>query len=282
MNTKKTLSTYLLLLPGAGFIFLFLSSAIVMTVLQSFGFFSITKESQFSFSYWKIVFDQQVVDSLLFSLKIGVGSAFGTLLFSYPLALFLRRKLFVRRILGPILKIPLFVPALVAAFLILNIIAYHGIVNEILVWLGIIKEPLRMIRDQFGWGVLLIQVWKNLPFQLLIISSSLEAIRNDIEDAARNLGAGYFALLRHVIIPLSIPGILVAVILIFIKTFGDFAVTKTAGPIYPVSIAVRMHTTATVFNEWNLAACIGVIIIVVALVFAAFYSRLAKIIQRTK
>lgn len=282
MKKKTRLSTYLLLLPGAGFIFFFLSAAVIMTVLQSVGFFSITQTSGFSLVYWKNLFDQQVIDSLLFSLKVGLSSAFGTLLFSYPLALFMRKTFFGRKALSSILKIPLFIPALVAAFLIINVIAYHGIFNEILVGLGIIKEPLRMLRDKWGINVLFIQIWKNLPFQLLIIASALETIRTDIEDAARNLGANYFAVVRHIIIPLSMPGILVAVILVFIMTFGDYAITKSAGPIYPTSLSVRMHTTAIMFQEWNRSACIGVLIIVVALVFVSLYSKVARIIQRTK
>ncbi len=282
MPTKNRLSTLLLLLPGAGFIFLFLAAAIFMTVLQSLGFFSLTQESRFTFDYWRNLFDRQVIDSFLFSLKVGVGSSFGTLLFSYPLALFMRKKFFGRKPLGSMLKIPLFVPALVAAFLIINLIAYHGMLNHILMALGLIKEPLRMLRDKFGWVVLFIQIWKNLPFQLLIISASLETIQTDIEDAARNLGANKLALVRYIIFPLSIPGILVAVILVFIKTFGDFAITSVAGPIYPVSISVRMYAAANMFQEWNRAAGIGVVIIVTALLFVWLYSRLAKMMQGQK
>ena len=282
MKKKTALSTYFLLLPGVGFIALFVSSSIVMTILQSLGFFSMTEASKFSLEHWKSFFNQEVLDSLLFSLKVGFGSAFGTLLFSYPLALFMRRNFFGKKSLSSLLKIPLFVPALVAAFLIVNTIAYHGMFNQILVKLGIIKEPLRLLRDKWGFGVLFIQIWKNLPFQLLIIASSVETIRTDIEDAAKNLGANYFNLLRYVIVPLSMPGVLVAVILVFIGTFGDYAITKTAGPIYPISLSVRMHTSATMFQEWNLAACIGVLIVVVALAIVAIYSKIARIIQRAQ
>jgi len=110
----------------------------------------------------------------------------------------------------------------------------------------------------------------------------METIRTDTEEAARNLGANYFAVVRHIILPLSMPGVLVAVILIFIKTFGDYAITKSAGPIYPTSLSVNMHTTATMFREWNRAACIGVIIIATALVFVVVYSKLARVLQRPR
>src|SRR5262249_58850712 len=135
-----------------------------------------------------------------------------------------------------IVNIRLFAPVRVAAFLIRNAMAFHGVINGALLGLGVIDRPLRMLNDNFGWGVLVIQVWKNLPFQLLIIASVLATIRTDIEDAARNLGAGPLQLLRHIILPLSMPGILIAVALVFIITFGDFAITRIAGPIYPSSL----------------------------------------------
>ncbi len=221
-----------------------------------------------------------MIDSLLFSLKIGVGSAFGSLIFSYPLALFLREYFLGRNQLRSLIKIPLFVPALVAAFLIINIISYHGIINEVLIRIGIIQEPLSMLRDKWGLVVLFIQIWKNVPFQMLIISAALETVRKDIIDAAKNLGANQFVVLRDITIPLTMPGILVAVILVFIRGFGDYMVTKSAGPTYPSSLAVRMHTNALLFQEWNRSACIGIIIITVAILFVVFYSKLAKLIQK--
>ncbi len=273
---------FLFLLPGAGFIFVFLSFAFILTILQSFGLFSLIGESKFTFRYWKIIFEQEFIDSFLFSLKVGIGSAFGTLLFSYPIALFLRKKGFGKKTLSSLIKIPLFIPALVVAFLIVNLISYHGLFNSALIALGIIDEPLRLLNDQFGWGVLFIQVWKNIPFQLLIIASSMAVIRDDLEEAAMNLGAGRLQVIFRIIIPLSIPGILVAVILVFIMTFGDFAITKVAGPVYPNSMSVRMLTEAMVFQEWNRAAVMGVVIMTTALIFVMFYTKIAKILQENR
>lgn len=278
---KKT-ELLLLLLPGAGFILLFLSFAFILTILQSFGLFAIIGESKFTIDHWKLILEQEFRDSFLFSLKIGIGSSFGTLLFSYPIALFLRKQGFGKKTLGSLIKIPLFIPALVVAFLIVNLISYHGLVNFILISLGIIDEPLRMLNDQFGWGVLFIQVWKNIPFQLLILLSSMAVIRNDLEDAAFNLGANRLQVIFRIIIPLTIPGILVSVILVFIMTFGDFAITKIAGPVYPTSLSVRMVTEAMTFQEWNRAAVLGVILMTTALVFVGIYSKIAKIFQENK
>jgi putative spermidine/putrescine transport system permease protein len=269
----------LLILPGAGFIFLFLSAAIAMTFLQSIGLYSLVGESHLTTDYWLSLLDKGFLDSFLFSLKVGVGSAFGTLLFAYPLALFLRRKRFGARTIGSIIKIPLFVPALVAAFLILNVLAFNGILNSALMGLGLIDRPLRMLNDTFGWNVLVIQVWKNLPFQLLIIASVLESIQTDIEDAARNLGASPWRVILHIVLPLSAPGILIAVVLVFILTFGDYAITRVAGPVYPSSLSVLMYTDAFTLQQWGIAACIGMVIIVASLGFVAIYARAARVIE---
>ena len=73
----------------------------------------------------------------------------------------------------------------------------------------------------------------------------------------------------HIVLPLSIPGILIAVVLVFILTFGDYAITKVAGPVYPSSLSVLMYTEAFTLQQWGGAACIGVVIIVTSLVFVA-------------
>lgn len=277
--TPSRLTTLLLILPGAGFIALFLGIALGMTLLQSFGLLSFVRPSSFTWEFWASLADRQFLDSFLFSVRVGFGSAFLTLIFAYPLALYLRRRAAGAWVLAAILKVPLFVPALVAAFLILNVMAFHGVLNGVLLWLGIIDRPVRMLNDKFGWGVLAIQVWKNLPFQLVIITSVLATIRHDLEDAARNLGASWWRVIWHVILPLSIPGLLIAVALVFIMTFGDFAITKIAGPVYPSSLSVLMHTAAFTLGEWNKAACIGVVIIVASLLFVALYARMARMLQ---
>ncbi len=283
MTHPSRWTLFLLLSPAVGFIFLFLAAAAVMTLLQSVGYLSVMGESRFSLSHWAALADQQFFDAFFFSLKVGIGSAFGTLLVSFPLALFLRRKnYFGIRTIGTMLKIPLFIPALVAAFLLLNIMSYNGIINVALLRLGLIDEPLRMLRDQMGLGVIFIQIWKNLPFQLLIIASVVETIQTDIEDAARNLGASYFSVVRFILLPLAMPGIMIAVILVFIMTFGDFAITKVAGPIYPPSLSVYMFTRATMFQEWNLAACVGVVIILTSMAFVVFYTKTVMAMQGRK
>jgi putative spermidine/putrescine transport system permease protein len=270
----------LMLFPGVGFILLFIGSSIFLTLVQSFGLFSITGKSVFTLENWKAILQtRESMDSLLFSLKMGLLSSIGTVVVAFPIALFFRKGGTGKGILGSIIKVPLFIPALVAAFLILNLISYHGLVNTALMRLNLIDEPLRMLNDKFGWGVVFIQIWKNLPFVLLIVMAALASIRDDTIDAAKNLGAGYWSVFFRIYVPLAMPGILVSMILMFIKAFGDFPICSVAGPIYPSSMAQRMQIMATIYQEWDQAAVLGVIIIVTAFMVIWAYSRFAELFK---
>ena len=278
--TKKShsLAIILLVLPGVGYIALFLSAALGMTLLQSLGFFSFSSKTEIGLQEWIRVLNQETWDSFAYSTKIAFASSFGALLLAYPLALYLRKSFLGKNYFNALMRVPLFVPALVAAFLILNILSFHGIVNEVLVALGFIKEPLRMTHDDWGVGVVAIQIWKNLPFQTLILGAALVNIPVDLEHAASNLGANAFSVFRHIIFPLSIPGAITGLILVFIGVFGDYAINTVAGPLYPPSLAIRMFFFGKNFGEWGQAACIAIIIILSSMLFAWVYSKLASLV----
>ncbi len=279
--TKKnhSLLIFLLLMPGVGFIAVMLAASFLMVILQSLGMFNFTGQSVFGFQKWIEAMNQQNLDSFIYTSKIAFFSSFVSLIIAYPLALQLRRNFFAKKYINLVIRLPLFVPALVAAFLILNAFSYQGIVNEFLMFLGFIKEPLRMTHDDWGVGVVVIQVWKNLPFQALILSSALASVQDDIESAAKNLGAGAFAIFRDILFPLSISGALTAFVFVFIGVFGDYAINQTSGPKYPPSLAMRMYNNAQLLSDWGAAACIAVLIMVGSLIYAWVFSRVAKLVS---
>jgi putative spermidine/putrescine transport system permease protein len=278
--TKKghSLTIILLLIPGVGFITVLLMACFAMVILQSLGLYNFTGESIFGFQQWIASLNQQNLDSFIYSTEVAFLSSFISLIIAYPLAMQLRTNFFAKKYVNLVIRMPLFVPALVAAFLILNVFSYQGIVNEVLMFLGIIKEPLRMTHDQYGLGVVAIQIWKNLPFQALILSAALASIQDDLESAAKNLGAGRWSIFRDILFPLSISGALTAFVFVFIGVFGDYAINQTSGPKYPPSLAMRMYMNAKLLNDWGQSACIAVMIMVGALVYAWFFSRMSKVV----
>ena len=276
---KKFEWGYLLILPGIGYIVMMIAIAIYMMVMQSFGFYNYLGESNFSLEFWKSVINSRFVSSFLFSLKIGVLSSLGSILLCYPLAVYLQ-KARGRKLLLTMVRIPYFIPALVAAFLIVNVIDYHGILNQALMAIGIISEPMRLRNDEWGLGVLFIQIWKNMPFQMIIMYSAIESIRQDVRDAARNLGANSFVIMRDIIVPITLPSAFIAIIMVFIGTFNDFAISSTAGPLSTVSLATLMHSYAYAYYDWNTSACVGVLMLLLTVLCVIGYTWLQKSIER--
>jgi putative spermidine/putrescine transport system permease protein len=275
MKKKKIEWAYLLLIPGLGYILFFLAGATGMMIGQSFGLFNHTGNSGLSLEYWQGVFTENFVDDLLYSIKIAVFASFISILVIYPLSLALQ-KMAGRKTVLSLLKIPMFIPALVAAVMIINVIDYHGILNIVLVELSVIKEPLRMRNDSWGLAALIIQIWKNMPFMLLIMYSSVEGVRKDVIDAARNLGAGKMAVFVQIILPLTLPSALISVILVFIRVFNDYVISTAAGPLYPNTLSNLMHVTTYLFNEWNRGACIGCLMVIIAITFVSLYNYFSR------
>lgn len=244
---------------------LLMGSTFYVVLVQSIGYFNLSGDSQFSLEYWQNVLQDPVLHSaLIYSVKVSILGAFGAVLLSYPLALWLRQPLVAKEGIVAVLRAPMFIPGLVAAFLFINIIAYHGVINELLLALGVIDQPLRMQNDDFGWGVVILQIWKNLPFALILVGGSVNAIRTDVLDAASNLGASRWRCFRDVIFPLTLPAVQVSLILIFIGALGDFAFFSVAGPRNTYSLARLMQATAMEYGEWNNSAVIAVIIMLTA------------------
>lgn len=266
-NWRNDLLAWLLLLSGPGAILLLMGSTFYVVVAQSLGWFNLTGDSHFSLQYWRHLLQDEVLHRTLFwSVKVSLLGASGSVIFAWPLALWLRQPLIMKEGIIAVLRAPMFIPGLVAAFLFVNIVAYHGIINELLLALGVIREPLRMQNDDFGVGVVILQIWKNLPFALILMGGAVNAIRNDVLDAASNLGASRWRRFSGVVVPLTLPAVQVTLILVFIGALGDFAFFSVAGPRNTYSLARLMQATAMEYGEWNNAAVIAVIIMVTAAV----------------
>ncbi|MEO1677303.1 MAG: ABC transporter permease [Pseudomonadota bacterium] len=266
MNWQRSGTIVLLLMPGLGLILVMIGSVFYVAVMQSFGFFNLVGEDQFSLEHWRDVLDSRAFSrAFQYSAYIATVSAIGSVILAYPIAIWLRRPFRGSLTVSAVLKAPLFVPGLVAAFLFLNIVAYHGVLNQLMMWLGVIDEPIRMQNDRNAYGVIFLQIWKNMPFALLLLSGAVQAISDEVLDAARDLGAGPFDRFRKVIAPLTVSAMQAALIIIFIGAAGDFAFQVTAGPTNVQSMAQFMVFLKDSFGRWNQAAVVGVCLMGLAL-----------------
>ena len=278
MKTLNYLKIIVLLLPGFGLILFFLGMILYVAVFQSFGLFNLSGEDNFTMEYWQKLFNRKVFyRSVNYSLYVGIISSIISVILAYPIALWLRKPFYGSILINSILKAPLLVHGLVAAFLYVNLIAYHGIINQIFIAIGAWDEPIRMQNDKNAIGVLILQVWKNLPFALLILLGSIQSIGDDVIDAARDLGANSFERLKKIIAPLTISSMQAALIIIFIGALADFSFQSIAGPTNKYSLSQLMLYYKN-NGRWHEAAGVGVTIMIISFLGAIFISYLTKFI----
>lgn len=273
----------LLLLPGVGYIVLFMSVVVYMIFAQSFGGATYATEAEFSLKHWQETLGNELTWRFFFySFRQGLLSAFGAVLLAYPIALWLRKSFRGSTLMTGLLRIPMLIPGLVAAFLFLNIIAYHGLLNQLLMFLGFIKEPLRMQNDKYGIGIIVLQIWKNMPFALLLLTGTMRGISSEVIDAARDLGANKIMLLWRIIFPLTLSTMRVVLIIIFIGALGDFSFNAVAGPRNLQSLSQYMITLTHQLLEVNNAAVIAILLMLASLIGVIIISYVTKIFDVRK
>ena len=278
MKALNYLKIIVLLLPGFGLILFFLGMILYVALFQSFGLFNLSGEDNFTIQYWQKLFNKKVFyRSINYSLYVGIISSIISVVLAYPIALWLRKPFYGSILINSILKAPLLVHGLVAAFLYVNLVAYHGIINQIFIAIGAWDEPIRMQNDKNAIGVLILQVWKNLPFALLILLGSIQSIGDDIIDAARDLGANSFERLKKIIAPLTISSMQAALIIIFIGALADFSFQSIAGPTNKYSLSQLMLYYKN-NGRWHEAAGVGITIMIISFIGAIFISYLTRFI----
>ena len=278
MTARKWLLVGTLLLPGAGLIVFFMGAVLYMAVAQSFGYFNLAGDSSFSLQFWQDALGKKLYfRSVRYSLYIGFISAILSVALAYPIALWLRKPFPGSLTVSAVLKAPILVHGLVAAFLLLNIIAYHGLLNQILQGLGLTDGPMRLQNDKNAISVLILQVWKNMPMALLLLSGAVQGIGDDLINAARDLGAGSWARLRKVIAPLSLGAMQASLVIIFIGALADFSFHTIIGPTNRQSLTQHM-VFYTEGGRWNDAGVVGVTIMVLSLAGALLLTFVSQVL----
>ncbi len=263
----RLLKLLLLLAPGLGIVLFFLIAVLYRAVAQSFGLYDFAGGSDgLSLDHWRqIMGDQRFWRAFRWSAYIATTSAVLSVALAYPIALWLRKPFKGSNVISALLKAPLLVPGLVAAFLLVNIISFHGFVNEILVWAGIWDQPHRMQNDRNGYAIIALQVWKQMPFAFLLLSAAVQSIPDPVLHAAQDLGAGTMSRFRKVIVPMTVGAMQASLILIFIGAAGDFSFQAVAGPPSVNSLATLMTSLQVSNGDWNGAAVVAVMLMLLAL-----------------
>jgi len=150
------------------------------------------------------------------------------LILGYPVGYFIGRSPEkMRNILMMLVMIPFWTSFLIRTYSWISILSEQGLLNGFLLWAQVISEPLEMLYTP--GAVILGLVYNYLPFMILPIYGSAEKLDNALVEAAYDLGAGPVRAFSNVIIPLTKPGIVAGVMLVFIPSLGMFAISGLMG-----------------------------------------------------
>lgn len=166
-------------------------------------------------NYTAFFFDSHFLGYLLRSIRVSVYGTIAALLFGYPTAyVMVRSTSGVKRFLTLLLVTQFFTFTIIRIYAAMLVLGNHGIINSFLLQMHLISAPLKLMYNELGVGIGLFL--GSMPYMVFCVSSVLENIDRNWEDAARSLGADRRRTFFRITLPLSLPGIIAGVVIVFL------------------------------------------------------------------
>lgn len=225
-------------------------------------------ELELSFASFSIFTDKVFLTILFKTIYISVLSTIFTVALSLPTAYYIASSKYKKELLFLVI-IPFWTNFLIRIYAWMAVLGSNGIINNLLLKLGIINEPLKLLYNT--GAVILITVYTSLPFAILPLYAVIEKFDFSLMEAARDLGATNKNAFFKVFIPNIKPGIVTAVLFTFIPALGSYAVPKLVGGTQATMLGNIIAQHLTVTRNWPLASTIsGALIIVTSLAVVVF------------
>ncbi|GAB5471179.1 MAG: ABC transporter permease [Rhodospirillales bacterium] len=213
----------------------------------------------FTFANYEIFFEKRIYYMVLLkSIENSAIVACVTVLLAYPAAYFIAFKVKKRKIMWLILiTLPFWTSYLLRVFAWKVILGYNGVINSGLMSIGVIDEPLTfLLNNREAVVITLAHAWA--AFAILPIYVSLEKIDRSLLEAAADLGENPLWRFLRVTLPLSVPGIMAAFLLVFIPTVGDYVTPQLVGGNSGIMIGNLVQTQFGRGNNWPLGAAVSI------------------------
>lgn len=278
---------YLLLAPVTIVLILVMGVGILNCIFQSVGYFPSIGISDFTFDYYKeILRDETFLRSLIFSIKTSFISSSICILLGSILAYILSKSKH-SNLRNNLLNLPIIVPHIVVVIIVFMIFSQSGILSRILYNLGIIKDStefFKLVSDENGIGIILVYLWKGIPFVAMTTYNILKNIGSDFENVALNLGANKIQTFRFVILPLAMPSIISSFIILFAFSFGSFEVPFLIGASTPKALSVQAYLSysSSDLMQRPTAMCMNVILSIISIFMLLIYNKMFNRIYKEK
>ena len=229
-------------------------------------------------NYLRLISDPQYYTVLIRTVKIAFFVSVVSFLMSFPLAYFLVRKVTSRRLqlmLYVATIIPLWVSYLLRAYIWKTILGSEGVLNSLLIWIGVIEQPVPyFLYNQFAMVITMSYIF--MPFMVMPIYASLEKIPINLINASKDLGAGRLLSFLRITLPLSVPGILAGFTFTFCMASGDFISPVLVGGPYSNMIANVVTSQFGLAMNWPLGSAISVVLLLIVLLVISLSDRFER------
>ncbi|MDQ0346086.1 ABC transporter permease [Ancylobacter vacuolatus] len=283
----KVRSRWLLSAPALVIVFIASIGPLFVMLAYSFmakGDYGDVKPGEFSLDGWfSVFFQRDIFDDTLSladahlsilwrSLRLSVITTVLTLALGFPTAYFIAtRPRHTREIWVFLVTIPFWTNLLIRTFAMQQVIRNEGVLNTLLMWLGVIQEPIPIMYTD--WAILFGMVYVYLPLMVLPLYASLEKLDFRLIEAGYDLYAGRLAVLRRIIIPLVKPGIVAGSILVFIPSLGAYVIPRVLGGGKNLMLGNLIELQFGAGRNWPLGAALSITLMVLVMVAMLFYVR---------
>jgi spermidine/putrescine transport system permease protein len=206
------------------------------------------------------------------SVRIALIVTFWCIVLGYPLSYFVsRQRPLLRDALMVLVIIPFWSNFLVRTYALKQVLATEGLVNTFLMGLGLVNQPLELMFNEFA--VIVGLVYGYLPFAILPMYASIEKFDQSLMEAASDLGAPPWKAFLRVMLPMTLPGVVAALVLVFVPVVGAFITPDIMGGGKIEMIGTLINRQFGVSRNWPFGSAMSLILMLMVLIGVIAYFR---------
>src|SRR5688572_2192494 len=223
-------------------------------------------------NYLFILKESLYFKAFLSSLKVASISTLFCLLNAYPMAYGIARaNASWRNTLLLLIILPFWTSFLVRVYAWIGLLRNNGLINNVLMGLGIVDEPIIMMQTDFAMYVGI--VYSYLPFMILPLYANLEKHDHTLIEAATDLGSKPWRAFLSITLPLSMPGVIAGSMLVFIPAVGEFVVPRLLGGTDSLMIGRVLWDEFFLNRDWPVASAVAIALLVVLVIPIMIFQR---------
>lgn len=271
---KKSLGAFVTILPVSIWMLAFFIVPLILILVVSFASRGEAGDIVYSFtlSNYARIFDKLYLTIFFKSILIGLATTIICLVLGYPFAFIIARA---GKKLKPLflllIMLPFWTNSLVRTYAMIILLRTEGIINSILLNIGLINEPLQLMYT--NTAVMIGMLYMMFPFMVLPLYASIEKLDMSLLEAAEDLGANPINKFLKVTLPLTKGGIFSGSLLVFVPTLGLFFITDLMGGSKVMLMSNLVKNQFLTARDWPFGSAISVVLMLVMIILIFYYTK---------